>query len=397
MHDRLTHVSLDGLTTPLGQAQVLAVSERLQSLGWRCTILSLEPPGVDEATVDEVRTRVRRRGIRWEYDRYRSGPGATATNVRSMWSMLRGVRRESDLLHGRSYFGAALAAAIQVSHGVPYVFDTRGYWVDEKIEAGRWFQDPATLTLARGIERELYRRASGIVCLTELAARDVRGGRFGRSHSEDRAICIPTCVDYERFTMERGEPPHPFLRQGSVVAYVGSLNPSYAYRDSLELARSILERVPSAKFLAMTSQVEEMSSLADACSIPIDRRLITRVPHCQIHRWLPWVDFGLMLLVPPNRAKRASMPTKLAEFFATGVAPISHGANSEVGVWVTRAASGLVIEDLSPRSLDRAVAFVAKGKPSLDRLRRARTVAEEHFSLDFGARSYDALFRDILS
>ena len=57
------------------------------------------------------------------------------------------------------------------------------------------------------------------------------------------------------------------------------------------------------------------------------------------------------------------MPTKLAEFFATGIAPIGHGANSEVTDWVRRAGSGLALDDLSIDSLERAAEFVAKGVP----------------------------------
>jgi glycosyltransferase involved in cell wall biosynthesis len=314
-----------------------------------------------------------------------------------MTAMLRDVRECTDLYHCRSYFGAAFPAALSVFRGCPYVFDTRGYWVDEKIEAGRWFQDVATRTLARRVERELYQRASGVVTLTELAAEDVRRGRFGRRHPKKRSICIPTCVDYRKFRLERREAPEDFLRDGQIVAYVGSLNPSYDYRVSLRLARLILARSPKTKFLALTSQVSEMRSLADEFSIPEDRRLITSVPHEQIHLWLPWVDFGLMLLVVSNAAKRASMPTKLGEFLAAGVAPISCGGNSEVADWVKRAGSGLALDDLTDESLEHAADFVMRGIPETSVRMRARLVAEKHFSLDSAAERYDRLFRDVLA
>ena len=397
MRGRITQVSLDGLSTPLGESQVLAVSERLQSMGWACTILSLEPEPVDQEAFDRLGTRTASSGIFWQHRPYRRGRIGAVGNVLSMTAMLRDVRERTNVVHGRSYFGAFFPAAADVFGSTPYVFDTRGYWVDEKIEAGRWFQDVASRAIARRVERELYERASGVVALTELAAEDVRNGRFGRQHPRERSICIPTCVDYTKFTMERGPAPNDFLNGGTIVAYVGSLNPSYEYRASLRLAASTLDRVPEAKFLALTSQVSEMSSLADEFAIPTSRRLITSVAHSQIHLWLPWIDFGLTLLVNPNEAKRASMPTKLGEFFATGVAPIGHGGNSEVTDWVNRAGSGMVLDDLSSDSLERAVEFIAGGVPEAGALVRARLAAEEHFSLDSGAARYDALFRDVLS
>ncbi len=397
MSGRLTHLSLHGLGTALGQSQVLAVSERLQSLGWDCRILSLEPPDLGEIVLAQVASRIARSGIRWEHRPYRRGRSGVVHNVWSMAAMLGDVRGRTDLVHCRSYFGAFFSSFADVLGGAPYVFDTRGYWVDEKIEDGRWFQDAATRALARRVEQELYNRASGVVCLTELAAEDVRRGRFGKRHAPSRSICIPTCADYGKFKIEKRTAPHDFLREGPIIAYVGSLNPSYEYRKSLQLASLILERDPNAKFLALTAQIEDLTSLAEELAIPRDRRLITSVAHDRIHLWLPWIDFGLMLLVGPNQAKRASMPTKLAEFLATGVAPIAHGANSEVTNWVERAGSGIVLDDLSTSSLGRAVSFVEKGVPDTGILERARLVAEGHFSLDSGAERYDQLFRDILS
>jgi glycosyltransferase involved in cell wall biosynthesis len=91
------------------------------------------------------------------------------------------------------------------------------------------------------------------------------------------------------------------------------------------------------------------------------------------------------------------MPTKLAEFLATGTAPIAYGANSDVVDWVNRAGSGLALDDLSNDSLECAADFVARGVREADVLMRARLAAEEHFSLDSGVERYDALFRDVLA
>ncbi len=394
---RVTQISLDGLSTPLGESQVLAVSERLQSMRWECTILSLEPEPLDTQALDRLDARMAASGVHWQHRPYRRGRMGAVKNVVSMTEMIRDVWERTDLVHCRSYFGAFFPAAADIFGGIPYVFDTRAYWVDEKIESGRWFQDAASRAIARRVERELYERASGVVSLTELAAEDVRSGRFGRRHAKERSICIPTCVDYEKFTMERRHLPDDFLRNGPIVAYVGSLNPSYEYRQSLALAARILDRVPQARFLALTSQVSDMTSLTDEFSIPKERRLITRVRHEEIHRWLPWIDFGLTLLVAPNQAKRASMPTKLGEFFATGVSPVSHGANREVSEWIRRAGSGIVLEDLSAASLDRALEFVVDGAPDSEVLRGARRVAEPHFSLASGVARYDDLFHEVLT
>ena len=57
------------------------------------------------------------------------------------------------------------------------------------------------------------------------------------------------------------------------------------------------------------------------------------------------------------------MPTKLGEFFAAGVAPITHGGNSEIAEWVRRTGSGLALDDLSHDSLQRAADLAVSGQP----------------------------------
>lgn len=394
---RITHITLDGLSSDLGQSQVLAVTERLQSMGWECTILSLEPQGIARERLQQLEARLAVDGIRWLHDAYRPGRGGAFGNAIAMSRMVGGVLQRTDLFHSRSYFGAFFPSIAGTFRHVPYVFDTRAYWVDEKIEAGRWFRDPVSRAIARRVERELYARASAVVSLTELAAEEVRRGEFGRLHPANRSICIPTCVDYDKFRMDRGEPPDPFVRTGRIVAYVGSLNPSYEFRTAVRLAAMILDRDPDAKFLALTSQVAPMSALVQELCIPSSRSLVRSVPHDEIHHWYPWTDVGLMLLVKPIRAKRASMPTKLGEFFATGVAPITHGANSEIADWVRRTGSGLALDDLSMPSLEKAADFAAFGAREIEVRKRARLVAEPHFSLDSAAARYDALFRRVLA
>ena len=366
-------------------------------MGWEYTILSLEPESADPDSVDRIRRRTESAGIRWRHRPYRPGRVGAVRNSLSMAALVREAATCTDLFHCRSYFGAFFPAALDTIHRTPYVFDTRGYWVDEKIEGGRWFQHSATRGIARLVERGLYRGADGVVSLTELAAADVRAGRFGASRKTVRSICIPTCVDYKKFRIQRDNPPHEFLRLGPIIGYVGSLNPAYEGHKSLELVAMILDRVPGAKFLALTSQLGAMISLADKVGIATERRLVTTVPHEQIPRWLPWLDFGLIFRVTENLANRASMPTKLAEFLATGVAPIGYGGNSDFTAWLERPGSGLVLTDLSSGSLARAAEWAAHGRPDAEVLARARSAAEAHFSLDSGARRYDGLFREILS
>lgn len=124
------------------------------------------------------------------------------------------------------------------------------------------------------------------------------------------------------------------------------------------------------------------------------------------------MDWGFLLL-RPDAAKAASMPAKLAEFFAAGVRPIHYGCNDEVGAWVRRGASGLSLSSVDGRCLDEAAAYIAADGPPPDAatppgprppadhvlatLEAARARTEAHFSIVSGATRYAQLFDAVLA
>ena len=57
------------------------------------------------------------------------------------------------------------------------------------------------------------------------------------------------------------------------------------------------------------------------------------------------------------------MPTKLAEFLATGVRPVQFGCNEEVSAWVRRTGSGLVLDEVSAAGLGRAADAIISTAP----------------------------------
>ncbi len=106
--------------------------------------------------------------------------------------------------------------------------------------------------------------------------------------------------------------------------------------------------------------------------------------------WLRLVDWGFLLL-NESFAKRASMPTKLGEFLASGVRPIYFGCNDEVGEWVRRAGSGVILDGLEGDSLKRAARTMAQVEGGAEAMAQARAIAAPHFALSYGVSRYAEL------
>ncbi len=399
------YVTADGIMEPVGFSQVARVVMALAERGWPYTIVSLEKEG--DLARTEKRAAVQRaleaKGVCWRpiaYDWSQTGQAALQ-NLKALTQATVKELRSSDvgLVHARAYHGALAAFAGWLSTGVPYLFDTRCYWIDERLEEGRWFTSPVRLAVARGVEQNLFRSAAGVVTLTELQASDVRGGRFG-ALGEQVVQCVPTCADYDDFVRrplsQLTSVPADVVRalKGTLsLGIVGSLNRSYLVDETLELCRRVLARVPHARVLILSAQTDAYRQAVQRAGLDEARVIITRADHDAMPHWLSLIDYGLLLLQPASPAKRASVPTKLAEFFAAGVRPVQFGCNSEVSDWVRRAGSGFVLDAVDGAGLERAAAWIAsEGRPQRE-LVTARERTEGHFSLRAGVDRYERVLR----
>lgn len=402
----ITYLTADGLLEPIGFSQVVRVIEGLARRGWRYCVFSLERRAdlARESAVRDVRQRLESAGIEWKFDEYAVG-GSARDALRNEGALVSAAvstaRKGARGLHARAYHGGVAALAAWYASGTPWIFDARSYWFDERLEENRWFTSPLRLAVARGVEHQLFSRSSAVVTLTELQADDVRNGRFGVSRH--RAVrCITTCADFADFR------PRPVVDIPAVpqalrerflgkrlLGVVGSINRSYLVDETLSLSARVLARSADSELLILgsPSQHAEYARRVEAAGIESSRVTITSARHDAMPQWLSLLEWGLLLLNPASPAKRASMPTKLAEFLGVGVRPVQFGCNAEVSEWVRRAGSGLVLDDVSPRSLDEAAETMAGPRVASDVLSAARARAQAHFSLECGLNKYDEVLR----
>jgi len=391
MSGPVLYISFDGILQPLGFSQVARVVAGIAKKGIPYHLLSVERHADlgEEEKVASVRRLLDPFDVRWTPiavdlvgSPYRSAEafariGTAATSI---------VRKGVGLVHARGYQAALVAQTLRRLFRVPYLFDARGYWIDERVD---WFANRTAYAIGKWTERGLYRDARAIVTLTDLHARDLP--------ATAPIVTIPTCADYDEFTIHEQRPskPTPELDGKLVLAVVGAANRSYAIEPSIRLAKAVCEARPDAHLLVLTRQSDEYQRALARVVFPADRCTFVAAAHSDMPRWLDNVDWGFLLL-PDIAAKRGSMPTKLAEFFASGVRPIAHGCNVEMVSWVRRAGSGLVLDTLDPGAIDEAAKRVIGTPSRVEELRNAREITAPHFSLASGIERYVALLRPMV-
>lgn len=407
----ILYIAFDGVLQPLPYSQVVRVITGVARRGWRYHLLSVERPadlGKREER-ERVEDTLRSAGVPWT-----NVVASSMGSPRLALGALTGVivkaveiarRHRIELVHARGYQSALVAHALKRLLGIPYVFDARGYWIEERAGPGEWFSTAASYAMGKAMEQVLFRGAEAVVTLTDLQALDVASGLFG---PPPRVLeVIPTCADYEAFYLRDARPAKPDggpvpdavrsqLAGKVVMGIVGALNNTYFVEETLTLAKLATELSPAVHLLVLSSQHREYGAALDAIGVSRERYTLAAATHWNMPDWLQWIDWG-MLLVPEMAANRAKMPTKLAEFFATGVRPVFFGCNSDVARWVHRAGSGHVLSGIDERELHAAARAIADSPPHPGRLKAARDITAPHFALASGIERYHRLLEACLS
>ena len=402
---RILYITFDGVLEPLGRSQVLSYLDGLSKQGFKFTLLSLERQSdlADQSATEELEKELSSWGIRWTRRLFHSG---SVTGVmKNFWSALRTARLviKQDgicLIHARSYVPALIGLVLKPLTRVPYVFDMRGYWIDELADDGRWFKSRIAYNIAKRVERALLNSAAAIVTLTELQAQDLRNGEL-RGHPDKPVITITTCADYDEFSPQGhsdgvvSDEVKERLREKLVIGLVGSINSSYRIVESLSLFTLLLELRPDAHLLCLTRQLSLMDEIFREQRVPQTAYTLVSVNHRDMPEWLRQMDWALLLL-NTRFSKRGSMPTKLAEFFSAGVRPIQYGCNEEVSEKVREAGSGIVLDGVSPAELRQGALAVASTALNSEGIMRARETTRSHFGVENGVRRYAELFDRLL-
>ncbi|HSZ71448.1 MAG TPA: glycosyltransferase, partial [Cytophagaceae bacterium] len=142
MSKNVLYLTYDGLTDVIGRSQVIPYILKLSTQGYSFFIISCEKKDRYEKYEEELHTLFNQSGIQWYPLSYTKKPPMLST----VWDILR-IRRTAirlhkeynfSLVHCRSYIVAMIGLYLKRKKNVKFVFDTRGLWVDERVQGGLW-------------------------------------------------------------------------------------------------------------------------------------------------------------------------------------------------------------------------------------------------------------------
>ncbi len=377
------------MTDPLGQSQVLPYLTGLRQKGHTIDIISCEKPGRDRSP---IAAQLHASGLGWHPLPYHKRPPILS----ALWDMCQMQRAARalppyDLVHCRSYLPAMVGRRL----GVPFLFDMRGFWADERVDGGLWRRSHPVYDLVyRYVKREekrLLREAAGIVCLTERAREEI--GRWGY-----QAHVIPCCSDLAHFSAASIDPVRGqdlsaslgLLPGDFVLSYLGSVGTWYLLDEMLAFFARLLLRRPQARLVFFTPDDPQVIwAAAQRAGVPRERLAATRVARADVPTALSLSRAGLYF-IKPVYSKLASSPTKLGEILGMGLPVITNAGVGDSELLSERYDLGPVVREFTLAEYDRVAA-------ELDRYlqappERLRAAALDYFSLERGVEAYAELY-----
>jgi len=350
LHGKSLYLSYDGLTDPLGQAQILPYLLGLEQQGMGFVIISFEKKESFSAHKQYVHKQLEGRDIQWIPLSYTKKPAVIST-VYDLWRMKRAARRSltsaHTIIHCRSYL--PMLVAMSINQGRKVIFDMRGLWADERVDGNLW---PQHNLLYRWIyryflrkEHEFVQQSDALVSLTHDGIKAL-SERYGSGIVENKSTVIPCCVDSELF--QPATPPLNLKRslgipdEGKVLIHVGSVGTWYRLDQELVFFNALSALDSSWYFLILTKDTVAAKAIVNSTQLISSRVIIHSAPHHEVPSYLNLAQASIQF-IEPAFSKRASSPVKLGESLAMGVPVISNVGIGDSQALIQEGLAGICI------------------------------------------------------
>lgn len=396
---RVLYVSYDGLMEPLGQSQVFQYLRELARSN-DVTLVTYEKPAdwADAGRRREVREAAERAGIRWHPLKYHNTPSALATAFDIQVGLAvcaRLVRRHRiQIVHARSYVPGIMALAMKRLFGTRFVFDMRGFWPDERLDAGQWSTESRIYRTAKGFERRFFRAADVVVSLTHVGAETIRGLDYLRGR-EPRVEVIPTCTNMEVFRPYGSPAARRAAGEPFTLGYVGSVGPRYRFDEVLQTFGAVLARRPDARLLVINrGQHAYVAERVAACGVPAGRVEVREAPFAEVARQIGRMD-AAVFFYNPAFSTRGTAPTRMGEFLACGVPCLANRGVGDVETVLAGERVGVALDGFGAAEIEAGADALLRlaGDPATPA--RCVEVASRYFSLDRGVQAYADIWRSL--
>lgn len=398
------------MTDPLGQSQVLPYLCGLSQRGFELDLISFEKPDKFQAHKSLIEKICSDNNIIWHPIKYTKKPPVLSTLYDLMKMKMKAIklhkRKKFDAVHCRSYIPAIVGRELKLKHQLPFIFDMRGFWVDERVEGKIWdLKKPLFKFIYRffkKLEVKLFNDASYIISLTNAAIPEINKIR---GENKNNISVIPCCVDDSHFdytyidhvkTLQQ-KLDLGFDKDDFILTYLGSISTWYMPDRMLDFFKVLKSKKTNAKFLFITQENPLLlKDLAKSKNISLSDLVFKSATRAELPTLLSISD-ATIYFITPSFSKIASSPTKKAELLCMGIPTICNDGVGDTSKIMEDNKSGFVCKYYNDEEYNEAVTFILNASKDPDEKSRLRSVGQKEFSLASGIEKYYLAYQKLLS
>jgi glycosyltransferase involved in cell wall biosynthesis len=406
MNKKILYISYDGMTDPLGQSQVLPYLKGLSKDGYQFTLLSFEKKERYSELRNVIEKECSEAGIEWVPMSFTRTPPKISKFYDAVRMRLKAFslykKYNFEMIHCRSYIAADIGLRLKRKRGTKFFFDMRGFWADEKKDAGTWNQSSFLFRKVyqhyKKKEAEFINEADFIISLTEAGKKEIM--KWPSYNERIPISVIPCCSDMEHFTLTshrdklKGRKLLGLQEDGLIISYLGSVGAWYMLDEMLELFSVIKEKYPEAKFLFIThSSPSLILPKLGRHHLSTHDVLIIEASRQQVPLYAKASDISISF-IRPVYSKLSSSPTKLGELLAMGIPVIVNSGVGDIESIILKSCGGLLIRDFTQKQY----AEIVEAIPDLLRISASqlRENVRGLYSLDEGVKLYRKAYNQVL-
>jgi len=407
-------VSLDGMTDPLGQSQVLPYLIELKKQGYHISIASCEKKENFTQNKSVIDGLTQQHGINWHYCFYKTGKPFISPfkNYQALKVLVKKIILSDNqstsllkteaahvILHCRSYIPGLIGLSFKKQFGTGFIFDMRGFWADERIEGGIWKKSNPIANIAyrffKRKENDLLQQADAIISLTQKAKDIILNWPLGIK--AEKISVIPCCADLNHFSntnikaeeFEIYQQKFPQFKTKFVLSYVGSLGTWYMAKEMLQFFKEF-DALKESCFLIITKD-EPSIILKEAVQLGIDvsKLSIVSANRQQIPYYIK-LSQASVFFIRPSFSKQASSPTKMGELLSMGIPLVINSGVGDTQAVVEQYKCGVVVNEFNKDAYQSAAKKLLNSLE--DFKNQTEPTAQACFSLQEGVKRYQEVY-----
>jgi glycosyltransferase involved in cell wall biosynthesis len=400
----ILYISYDGMTDPLGESQVLPYLGGLSVKGHKIHLISFEKKQRFLNDESRIRCIIEKLNIEWIPLSYTAHPPVIST----LWDIFQLSKKVNTLIkntkieivHCRSYIAAIIGLSQKRKKKIPFVFDMRGFWADERVDGKIWnLKNPLfrwVYQYFKKKEKQFFIESDHIISLTRAGKEEILKMNLP-GVSDEKITVIPCCTDFNLFCpatdLKQKENTRKELEipvNSTIISYLGSFGTWYMAEEMLDFFKCLLTKFPDAIFLLISrDDPAKIMDLVISKNINPSSVKIRTATRQEVPALLAISD-ATLFFIKPVFSKKASSPTKMGEALGMGIPVICNDGIGDCTEIINKCQAGFIIKSFDNVSYKEAV-------ENFENIRMTdattiRILASEYFDLNKGISHYHDIY-----